>query len=163
MPRFELTTVITAPVERVFDLSLDIDVHTGSMAGSLERAVGGVTSGLIGLDQQVTWAARHFGIQWRMTSVISAYDRPARFVDQMVKGPFEKWWHEHRFTADGDGGTVMVDVIDYRSPFGLLGRLVDRLFLGRYMRRLIVKRNDFIKERAEAEQDPAAPETEPGS
>ena len=157
MPQFELTTVIEAPVERVFDLSLDIDVHTGSMAGSLERAVGGVTSGLIGLNQEVTWAARHFGIQWRMTSVISAYDRPARFVDQMTKGPFGKWWHEHRFTADGER-TVMVDVIDYRSPLGPLGRLVDRLFLARYMRRLIVNRNDFIKQRAEAEQDPAAPE-----
>jgi ligand-binding SRPBCC domain-containing protein len=153
MPHIELTTVIRAPVERVFDLSLDIDVHTGSMAGSLERAVGGVTSGLIGLGQEVTWAARHFGIQWRMTSVISAYDRPARFVDEMVRGPFARWWHEHRFRTEG-GTTVMVDVIAYRSPFGPLGRLVDRLILARYMRRLIVKRNDFIKGRAEAEQVP---------
>jgi ligand-binding SRPBCC domain-containing protein len=159
MPCFELTTVIDAPVERVFDLSLDIDVHTGSMAGSLERAVGGVTSGRIGPGQQVTWAARHFGIRWRMTSVISVYDRPARFVDQMVKGPFATWWHEHRFTADGDT-TVMVDVVDYRSPLGPLGRLADRLLLARYMRRLIVNRNDFIKERAEAERDPARPEAE---
>ena len=71
----------------MFDLSCDIDVHAGSMSASGERAVAGVTSGRIGPGQQVTWRARHFGIVWQMTSVISAHQRPHRFVDEMVRGP----------------------------------------------------------------------------
>ena len=160
MPQFELTTRIRAPIERCFELSLDIDEHVGSMQGALERAIGGVTTGLIGLNQEVTWEARHFGIRWRMTSTISAYDRPARFVDRMVRGPFASWWHEHRFRGEGKG-TVMVDLIRYRSPFGPIGRLADLLILERYLRRLIERRNAHIKDRAEAAPVPTPEEPPP--
>ena len=57
---FESRTVIIAPIDRVFDLSLDVDTHLESQAKSGERAVAGVTSGTIGLGEQVTWRARTF-------------------------------------------------------------------------------------------------------
>ncbi|MER6951194.1 hypothetical protein ABT294_44990 [Nonomuraea sp. NPDC000554] len=87
MPRFEVVTHVFAPPERVFDVSLDVGVHTSSMARSSEKAVGGVTAGGLKLDESVTWQARHFGVRWRMTSTISAYDRPGHFVDEQVAGP----------------------------------------------------------------------------
>ena len=68
MPSFQLVTTISAPIERCFDLARDIDVHRESMRMSEERAVAGVTTGMIGLNEQVTWRARHFGLPWRMTS-----------------------------------------------------------------------------------------------
>ena len=64
MPIVKLVTDIRAPIERVFDLSLSIDMHKASMAGSGETAVAGVTSGLIGLGESVTWRARHFGVRY---------------------------------------------------------------------------------------------------
>jgi ligand-binding SRPBCC domain-containing protein len=133
----------------VFDLSCDIDVHAGSMSASGERAVAGVTSGRIGPGQQVTWRARHVGIVWQMTSVISAHQRPHRFVDEMVRGPFARWRHEHRFEPDGAGGTRMLDLVDYAAPAGPIGRLVDGLVLRRHLRRLLERRNRHIKELAE--------------
>lgn len=148
MPAFVVTTRIAAPRERCFALSLSIDAHTNSLAHSSERAVAGVTRGEIGPGETVTWSARHFGIRFRMTSVISAYDRPAGFVDEQVSGPFRCWRHEHEFVADGDG-TVMVDRIEFRSPFGTAGRIVDRLVLRRYMERLIRTRNDWLQQRLE--------------
>lgn len=51
---FERRTTIAAPAEAVFDLSLDIEVHIASMTDSSERAISGVTSGLIGLAEEVT-------------------------------------------------------------------------------------------------------------
>jgi len=59
---------------------------------------------------------------------ISEYDRPHRFVDEQVSGPFAHWRHEHRFEAAGEG-TRMVDDVDFASPVGSVGRLVDRLVL----------------------------------
>jgi ligand-binding SRPBCC domain-containing protein len=109
-----------------FDLSLDIGVHLDSMAGSGERAVGGVTSGLIGVGESVTWNARHFGISWRMTSTITSWDRPRSFVDEQARGPFH---HEHRFEPTDDGCPT-TDGIVFRSPFGLLGNLVDTVVNG---------------------------------
>lgn len=148
MPELRLTTRIEAPVEAAFDLSLSVDAHTGSMAASGERAVAGVTSGLMGPGDQVTWRARHFGVPFTMTSRISDHERPHRFVDEQVAGPFAAWWHEHLFSQDG-GGTTMTDVVRYTSPAGPLGRLVDHLVLERYMTRLLRQRNEWLKKALE--------------
>ncbi|WP_433358931.1 SRPBCC family protein [Streptosporangium sp. CA-115845] len=149
MPRFEVVTHVIAPPDRVFDISLDVGVHTTSMAGSSEKAVGGVTAGGLELGESVTWQARHFGIRWRMTSTISAYDRPGYFVDEQVSGPFKHWHHAHRFQSDGHGATVMSDIIDFAAPLGPLGTIAEILVLRRYMRRLIRVRNQHVKQVAE--------------
>lgn len=44
----------------------------------------------------------------------------------------------------------MVDVFEYRSPFGLMGRIADAIFLRRYMIRLLQRRNAYLKQVAEA-------------
>ena len=147
VPRLELVTMIDAPPERCFDLSLDVDLHTQS-TGAREEIVAGVRSGRMVLGDDVTWRAWHFGIPFRMTSAITEYERPARFVDEQTRGPFSSWRHEHRFEPDGDG-TRMVDVVDYRSPMGPIGSLVDRIRLERYMVDLLRRRNEFLRVRAE--------------
>ena len=114
--------------ERLFDLSLDIDAHLASMSASDERAVGGVTAGPIGLGETVTWRARHFGVWFTMASRITALQRPGRFVDEQIRGPFRSFRHEHLFEEDGDGGTVMTDTISLASP--VLGALAERPGLG---------------------------------
>ena len=145
-----IETEIAAPVEACFELALSVDAHTSSMAASRERAVAGVTSGVMTLGDSVTWQARHFGIPFRMTSTITAYERPSRFVDEQQRGPFRRWWHEHTFVARADGVTHMVDRVEFCSPLGPVGRLVDRLVLDRYMAGLIRQRNDWLKRTLEA-------------
>jgi ligand-binding SRPBCC domain-containing protein len=135
---FTEVTRVACARERLFDLSLSIDAHVASMADSGERAVDGVTSGTIGLGESVTWRARHFGVRWTMTSRITAFQRPYRFVDEQVRGPFRSFHHEHLFAADGDG-TVMTDIVTLRSP--LFGAVVEPLLLRPYLRRLIRARN----------------------
>ncbi|MDD0857984.1 SRPBCC family protein [Arthrobacter alpinus] len=131
----------------LFDLSRNIDAHTGSMARSRETAVAGVTSGLIGLGQEVSWRAWHFGVPLRMTSRITAMDAPSRFVDEQVKGPFRHFRHIHEF-QEGPEGTIMTDRIDFAAPFGPVGRLVEKLVLARYLKRLIETRNQFLVQSA---------------
>lgn len=138
---FTEVTRASCTLEELFELSLSIDTHLESMARSGERAVGGVTSGTIGLGETVTWRARHFGIVWTMTSRITALERPHRFVDEQVRGPFRSFRHEHRFEREGDG-TVMTDTITLRSP--LLGWIVEPLLLRPYLQRLIRSRNRVL-------------------
>jgi ligand-binding SRPBCC domain-containing protein len=148
VPTIRLETLIRAPAERCFDLSVDVDVHQASVPATLERAVGGTTSGRMGLGDQVTWEARHLGKLQRLTSQITAFDRPHRFVDEMVSGAFKSFRHEHIFEPSGDA-TLMVDVFDYESPLGPFGRLADVLFLRRYMAALLETRNRHLKALAE--------------
>lgn len=143
MPRIELITEIPASPEACFALSLSVDAHQASMSASGERVVGGVTSGAMRLGETVTWKATHFGIPFTMTSVISAYDVPRRFVDEQTSGPFRRWWHEHRFEPTPKG-TRMIDVVEFESPVGPVGRLVNRLVLTGYMTRLLEQRNAWL-------------------
>lgn len=145
---FVLTTIIAAPPERVFTASLDIDAHLASMENSGETAIAGVTSGLIGLGETVTWRAKHFGITWKMTSIISELEAPRRFVDEQVKGPFKRFRHEHVFTAH-ESGTVMTDHIDFDAPLGPLGLIAERLVLGSYLPKLIKERNQYLRSELE--------------
>ena len=148
MPKFILTTRVAASVERCFDLARDIDFHLRSMSTTGERAVDGRTSGLIDLGETVTWEARHFGVRWQMTSRIAAMERPVYFRDEMVAGPFAAFGHDHRFESD-DGATLMTDVVEFRSPWGVVGRAVDALVMARYLRHLIERRNRTLKREAE--------------
>ena len=151
MAEITLVTEIKAPIERVFDLSRSIDLHTASVSHTGERAVAGVTSGLISLGEEVTWRARHFGVWQNLTSRITAFDPPTHFRDTLVRGAFRRFDHDH-FFSQREGVTLMRDVMDFESPLGIFGRMVDWLLLGSYMRRLLATRNSFIKGAAETDE-----------
>ncbi|WHY64463.1 SRPBCC family protein [Neobacillus sp. SuZ13] len=148
MPIIKLSMFIKAPIQVCFDLSRSIDIHMESTAYTNERAVKGRTSGLIELGETVTWEATHFGIRQQLTSIITEFDPPNSFVDEMVSGVFKRFRHEHTFELVDDG-TLMKDKFDYTSPFGPLGRLADVMFLRSYMERLLLRRNEYIKSNAE--------------
>jgi hypothetical protein len=154
--RFECTSVIPLDADDAFDLALDIDVHMGSLAWSNERAVDGVRTGIIGLDETVTWRARHFGITWTMTTVISEWDRPHRFVDRQARGPFAEFVHEHVFEPV-DGGVHVTDHVRFAAPLGPLGWIAEQLVLKRYMPKLIVARNEFMIAEARRRGGPSGP------
>ncbi len=122
-----------------------------STAHTREVAVAGVTNGLIGPDEEVTWEATHFGVRQRLTTRITAYHRPFHFRDSQVEGAFRRFDHDHFFSGV-DGGTIMRDVFDYDSPLGVLGVLANRLYLTRYMTALLQCRNKLIKEVAERDR-----------
>ena len=150
MPKIELTTIINAPIEKVFDLSRSIDLHMESTKQTGEKAIAGKTSGLIELGETVTWRAKHFGIWQTLTSKVVEYDRPNLFVDEMVSGAFKSFRHEHSFTASGDH-TIMKDIFEFESPLGIFGQAFNKLILTRYMTKLLVERNRVIKEAAEGQ------------
>jgi ligand-binding SRPBCC domain-containing protein len=152
MPVFTTSTRIEAPIERCFDLASSVDLHTLALSHSGERAVAGKVSGLLYLGDEVTWEASHFGVRHRLTSRIVEFDRPRRFTVRMLKGPFAS--HTHNFTFDPDDGeaTVMTEVFQFRSPFGILGRIMDALVMTRYLKRLMRTRNEYLKRVAEGRE-----------
>ncbi|NRD20176.1 SRPBCC family protein [Winogradskyella eckloniae] len=149
MPTIEIKTLIKADIKTCFDLARNIDFHKASMTHSKERAIAGKTSGLIALGESVTWEAKHFGIRQQLTSKITAFESPTYFVDEMVSGAFKSFKHEHIFSTQEDK-TLMVDVFQFQSPFGILGKLANGLFLTRYMTNLLTQRNQYLKSIAES-------------
>jgi len=146
-------TLILAPIERVFDLSRSIDLHLIGASGTGEQAVatGGLTAGLMGLGDVVTWQARHFGIRQRLTSKITRFDPPHAFQDTMLRGAFAHMQHDHFFRAAPDGGTEMCDIFRFAAPFPILGPIDEHLVLARYMRNFLRQRNAVLKQVAESD------------
>lgn len=143
-----LETEINAPAEVCFDLMRDTRLHTETTAQTKEKAVAGVTDGLIGLGQTVTFEGVHFGIKQRLTVKVIAFERPRLFVDEMTEGVFKSFKHIHEFFPN-ENGTLMRDTLIWTSPLGILGKIADKMFLENHLKNLVTKRNTKLKEIAE--------------
>jgi len=145
-------TPIRAPLDRCFDLARSVEVHLAGNVHSGESAVAsaGVTRGLVGMGQCVTWRAKHFGVWHTLTSEITGMDRPAWFQDTMIQGIFRFMRHDHFFRAVSAKETEMKDVFCFAAPLPVLGPLAEVTFLRRYMQVLLCERNAVIREIAES-------------
>ena len=71
----------------------------------------------------VTYSVSPFlGLRMGWVTEITRCDEPYFFVDEQRLGPYRFWHHQHRF-REVDGGVEVHDLIHYRLPFGLPGRL----------------------------------------
>jgi ligand-binding SRPBCC domain-containing protein len=150
MQILQLDTKIAAPPERCFLLSLSIDLHKESTAQTSERAIAGVTHGLIGLNETVIWQGRHFGLMLTHETLISQYNRPHHFQDIMLRGMFKSFEHDHYFDLLPDGSTLMRDELRFAAPLGLLGRIAEMLVLRGYLAHFLKERNLLIQRVAES-------------
>lgn len=148
MTRIELNTFINASIEKCFDLSLDVNIHTTSTANTKEFVLEGRKEGIFEQGETVTWRAKHFGIWQNLTVKITEVKRPDYFIDVMIKGAFKSMKHVHSFRED-KGGVIMNDVFEYETPYGIFGILFDKVILKNYMRRFLQQRNEVIKAEAE--------------
>jgi ligand-binding SRPBCC domain-containing protein len=151
MPLIHLTTFIAAPMERVFDLSLSIDLHKDSMAAFGETPVSGTRSGLIKKDEFVVWQARHLMKQRFLKVKVTELQRPVFFIDEQVEGDFKRMKHEHYF-KQAENGIFMIDQFHYEVKFGNFGKWFTRIYFNRYLERLLEQRNEMIKKVAESDQ-----------
>jgi len=148
MNTIHLTTKIKAPIKTVFDASRNIDVHQKSASKSKEKAIAGITSGLINLNETVTWRGKHFGFYLEHKSRITTMNFYDYFVDEMEKGHFKSFKHEHFFEEE-NGFTIMKDKLQYETPFGIFGKLFDVLFLEKHLIHFLLERNKVLKEVSE--------------
>jgi ligand-binding SRPBCC domain-containing protein len=149
MPIITAETLIHAPLELCFDLARDTEIHCLTTANTEERIVDGKSVGLLELGDVITFEAVHLGVRQKLTVRITEYQRPNRFVDQMVKGIFKSLRHVHEFEAREDG-TLMRDTLEWKSPLGILGTLADALMVRRHMQKFLIDRNRELKRIVEA-------------
>ena len=143
--RYELRTrtVIDAPLEETFAFfskAANLGVITpAAMKFRVEGQIPPMAKGAA-IDYRVKVGP--LPIRWR-TRIIK-WEPGRRFVDFQEAGPYSFWWHEHTFQPDG-GRTVMEDRVYYAPPFGILGRLANRFFIGPTLKKIFQYRGDVIR------------------
>jgi ligand-binding SRPBCC domain-containing protein len=114
-----------------------------------------VSSGPIQMKPGATirYALRVHGIPISWLTEIEEWNPPFEFIDRQVNGPYRLWRHTHRF-AERDGGTSIVDIVQYALPFGPVGRLVNWLQVARDVSRIFDYRAECIRARFPANKQP---------
>lgn len=149
MAHIHISLEINAPLPVVFDLARSIDMHMVSTEGTNEKAIDGITSGLIEANQTVTWQAKHLFKIRKFKTIIPAMQPYHYFKDEMLEGDFKKFQHEH-FFEEKNGVVLMKDVLHLEAPYGIIGKMVMRLFLKNYIKGFLERRNNIIKQYAES-------------
>ena len=169
------TAVVHAPLDRLWALSTRVELVKETLGMHL---VGGTTSGSVSDGSRVVWKGWKFGLPTEHHTLITGYSAPqdvdffdspesvalhaetsgqrvAWFQDSQERGRFAFFQHDHwlreRTGSDGHPETVLEDEVHFRLPFGPLGRIVSRLILVPYVRRLVKRRFRSLATLAEGE------------
>ena len=151
MYNLRISTFIKAAPQTCFDLARSVDAHLKSAQNTQERVVFGRQSGLLELDEEITWEARHLGVTQRLTSKITQLQKYTFFQDRMTKGAFAFFEHDHIFEPHNEG-TLMIDVLRFKAPFGILGWVAERIVLASHLKKFLKTRGLALKAMAEQMQ-----------
>ncbi len=149
MPIIRHEISILAPIQVCFDLARTVEVHAGKTLLTKQIAIEGITFGLMERGDFVTWETTHLGMKQKLTSQVIEMVKPYRFTDAMVHGAFHSFTHRHEFSERGTE-TIMIDTFSYKSPFGILGKAANHLFLEKYLSHFIAGHAQKVKRVAEA-------------
>ena len=100
----------------------------------------------IAAGTQIRYRLGLHGIPVMWTTGIRRWEPPFRFVDVQLSGPYQLWHHTHRFESLG-GGTLMTDVVRYRLPFGIIGRVMHAIKVRHDVERIFDYRFQRVRER----------------
>lgn len=148
MTTLKIITIYNAPIEKVFNINRDIDIHQQSASKTKEIAIAGRTSGLINKNEKVTWKGKHFGIYITHQSIISEMIFPTYFVDEQLKGHFKSFKHQH-FFEQKENHVEVTDFLEYATPFGIFGKVFDVILLKNHLTNFIIHRNAILKKLVE--------------
>lgn len=75
------------------------------------------------------------GIKTTWVTEITHIQEMKYFVDEQRVGPYSIWHHEHHLEP-AEGGVLMRDIVTYKPPLGMLGRIANRLIIRKKLREI---------------------------
>ena len=131
----ECSCEIAAPIAEVFAFHLDTR-NAARIAPPGQRVVSVEGTFPLREGSEARLRVRQLPLPFAQTWLVRvvALEAPVLIVDEMLRGPFPAWRHEHRFEELPGGRTRLTDRVTYRLPAGALGRLADVLAVHRILR-----------------------------
>ena len=126
MALFETEQTINTPINEVwYFFSNPYNLKKVSIPGSGFEVINDAPSTII-KDMIVIHRIYPFPfIRAKWISKIIKVEYPTLFIDEMQKGPFASWKHQHHFEKIDETTTLIKDKIEYSLPFGRLGKVFD--------------------------------------
>jgi ligand-binding SRPBCC domain-containing protein len=148
MPTFEKRTRIAAPPEQVYAFherpdALRLLLPPWEHARLIEKTPG------LGVGARTVIETRVGPFMQRIVAEHTACEPGRMFQDRMIRGPFARWLHTHTMDPDGEGGSWLVDHIEYTLPLGILGQIGGGAFVRRKLERMFAFRHAVTKRACE--------------
>lgn len=84
-----------------------------------------------------------FGIPLHWQTEIWKINKPEKFTDKQLKGPYKIWEHTHQFIQQ-ENGILMKDEVKYQLPFGVIGQLAHSLIVKKKIERIFSYRKEIL-------------------
>lgn len=149
MPILMIETAINAQAEICFGLVRNVSFYVQSGEKDFEKFAAENPHGEIMLGEIVTFERKIFGVSQILKVKVIELEKPLRFTDEMIEGNFKSFRHTHEFISVNDQ-TLMRDTFVWKSPFWILGKVLDAIFIKKYLRKTAVRRNAKLREIAES-------------
>ena len=85
------------------------------------------------------------GIKINWMTEITTVKQNEYFIDEQRFGPYSLWHHRHHF-YEIDGGVKMIDEVNYKLPFGFIGRIAHGLFIKKKLKSIFDYREKVLLE-----------------
>ncbi len=145
MGHIQYSSVIPAPLDQVFNYVSDYNNRSAIVPQDdlhIELLAPAVTMGKgVRYEIQVT----RFGLKYPLEYVIEDYQPPHQFIERQVSGVFEEWLHTTKLELHGEGTTVLTSIIEFSLPVGIIGTLLDDLFVRNDLIRIIKKSHENVR------------------
>ena len=105
----------------------------------VKKRKGGIDGGEVHLQMNLgpiplPWVARHHN-----------YIKNEQFLDEQVSGPFASWNHAHLFEKIDAKSSKLIDKIDYKLPFGTVGKTFGGAFAEQKIKQMFAYRRNITK------------------
>jgi ligand-binding SRPBCC domain-containing protein len=131
MTKFEQSFVVNRAIDDVWNFYTDIKhllvITPPSIAIKIESNASITEGAEISLSGNIIGKSR-----WRSRIT---YCKPYEYIDEMIDGPFKTWKHIHKFIADNNN-TRVVDVVEYKLPYGIFGNIIDMIYAQNRLRKI---------------------------
>ena len=151
MPVIHLTTIVHAPVERVFNLSRHRGLYVQCMQWHPQKHSASKSLGLLEEGELLSWQAKIFGKNRLFRTKLSQM-QPVGFLQQVM--PQSNWihiCHQQHFKPLANGA-VMIDEFSFQPAHPAWNNLFLRLLVTPRLRRLLERKNAIMKQVAESEE-----------
>jgi ligand-binding SRPBCC domain-containing protein len=157
MPRLVRRQFIARPVDEVFAFFAEAGNLEAITPAFLHFRITTPTPIEMAPGTLIDYRLRLFGCPFSWRTRIETFEPTRRFTDVQLRGPYRRWHHLHEF-SEVDGGTMMVDCVEYELPLGPLGGLAHALFVRRTLERIFDYRRDRVEKLlSAAEPAPTSP------
>lgn len=154
---FESEQIVRAPIDEVFAFFSRAENLERITPPSLRFEITTPKPIDVRAGTLIDYRLRLHGVPFRWRTRIDVFEPGRRFVDVQLRGPYALWRHEHLFEplAGDPRSTRMRDRVEYALPFGPLGEIARRLFVGREVAGIFSHRAKVIEEIFRATAHPA--------